>query len=101
MSESQKNIDFIQKSTAIYHTRAERTVYLAAVVSKNFVISDAVARVIHEFITGDKFLKNFVNPEASGVAEFALYCQNIRVSAVMLKLKMEACRNSSFTKNKS
>jgi hypothetical protein len=46
MSESQKNIDFLHKNTAIYHTRAERTAYLAAVVNKNLVNSAAAAQAI-------------------------------------------------------
>ena len=60
MSESQKNIDFLHKNTAIYHTRAERTAYLAAVVNNNFVHSVAADQLIYEFITGDKLSTNFV-----------------------------------------
>jgi hypothetical protein len=76
MSESQKNIDFLHKNTAIYHTRAERTAYLAAVVNKNFVQNAAAAQAIYEFITGDKLSTNFVNSDASEVAKFALNCRN-------------------------
>ena len=54
MVKSQKNIDFLNKNTVVYHTRAERSAYLAVVVNRNFVSSTTAAQAIFEFNTGDR-----------------------------------------------
>ena len=67
-----KNIDFLNKNTTIYHTRAERSAYLTFVVNKNFASCSTTAQAIFEFITGDALSTNFSNPDASEAAKYAL-----------------------------
>ena len=86
MTKSQKNIDFLHGNTSVYHTRAELIAYMAAVVNKNFVNSAAAAQAIYEFITSDRMSVNFVNPEASHSAKFALNCQDPNIVLDMRKL---------------
>jgi hypothetical protein len=86
MTKSQINIDFLHENTSVFHTRAERTAYMAAVVNKNFINSAAAAQAVYEFITGDRLSGNFVNPEASMAAKFALNCQDPDIVLDMRKL---------------
>jgi len=76
MSKSQANIDFLNKNTSIYHSRAERSAYLATVLNTNFVNGTAAAQAIFEFITGGVMSNNFVSPDAIAAARFALNCQD-------------------------
>ncbi len=43
MSTSQRNIEYLKKNTSIYHSRAERTAYMSAIVNKDFVCSTTAA----------------------------------------------------------
>jgi len=86
MIKSQQNIENLHKNTSLYHTRAERTSYLAAVVNKNFINSVTAAQAVYEFITGDQLSKNFVNPDASLAARFALSCQDPDIVIDLRKL---------------
>ena len=86
MSKSQKNIDFLHKNTNIYHTRAERTAYMATMFNKDFVNYVATSQTIYDFITGDKLSKNFVNPKALEVTKYALNCRNPDIVLYLRKL---------------
>ena len=75
MNKSQANIDFLNKNTSTYHSRAERSAYLATVLNTNFVNGTAAAQAIYEFITGGVLSTNFVSPDAIAAARFSLNCQ--------------------------
>jgi hypothetical protein len=76
MDKSQANIDFLNKNTSTYHSRAERSAYLATVLNTNFVNGTAAAQAIYEFITGGVMSTGFVSPDAIAAARFALNCQD-------------------------
>jgi len=40
---SQRSIEYLKKNTSLYHSRAERTAFMSAVVNKKFVCSTTVA----------------------------------------------------------
>jgi len=76
MTLSQSNVDYLNNNTSLYHSRAERTSYLATVINTNFVNGTVVAQAIFEFITGGQMSTNFVSPDAITTARFALNCQD-------------------------
>jgi hypothetical protein len=43
MNTSQKNIEYLNKNTSLYHSRVEHTAFMPVVVNKNFVCSIVVA----------------------------------------------------------
>ena len=86
MNMSPKNNDFLNKNTIIYHTRAERSAYLAYVVNKNFVNISTVAQAIYEFITWDVMFTNFTTGEASEAARYAFNCHNTDIIIDIRKL---------------
>jgi len=91
---SQKNIDFLKKNTAVYHTRAERSTYLAAVVNRNFVSSTSAAQAIFEFITGDQ-MDTHINCEiVTEAARYALNCHDSDIIVDMRKLNARPKHNT-------
>jgi hypothetical protein len=86
ITKSQKNIVFLHRNTSLYHTLAERTVYLAYVVNKNFLHNVAAAQATYEFITSDKLSVNFVNPYVAHAFKFALNCQDPNIVLELRKL---------------
>ena len=76
MIHSRKNIDFLNKKTAMYHTRAERSSYFAHVVNIHFVNNATVAQAIFEFITGDQMNTSLTSEVATKAASYALNCQD-------------------------
>ena len=94
MINSQKNIDFLKNNTAVYHTRAERSAYLAVVVNKNFVSSTVAAQAIFEFITGDQLATDLFSEDAASAAKFALNCQDSDIIVDMRKLNARPKHNT-------
>jgi phosphatidylethanolamine-binding protein (PEBP) family uncharacterized protein len=86
ITKSPKSIDFLNRNTPLYHTRAEHTAYRVSLVNKNFVNNVAVDQAIYEFITSDKLSINFVNPDVAHAAKFALNCQDPDIVLDMRKL---------------
>ena len=76
MNKSQANIDFLNKNTSTYHSRAERSAYLANIPNTNFVNGAVASQAIYEFITGGVMSTNFVSPDALAAARFVLNCQD-------------------------
>jgi len=46
MNTSQRHIEYLNKNTAVYHTREERIAYMAVVVNTDFVCNTAVAHAM-------------------------------------------------------
>jgi len=73
LSTSQRNIEYLKENTSIHHSRAERTVYMSAIVNTGFMCSTSTAQAIFEFITGDRMSTTCVTQVASAiVARYAL-----------------------------
>ena len=72
MIKTQKSIDFLNKNTSIYHARADRTLFLAVVVNKNFTNNATVAQAIYEFIFGDVMSLNYGTQDAAEVVRYVL-----------------------------
>jgi hypothetical protein len=94
MVKSQKNIDFLNKNTVVYHTRAERSAYLAVVVNRNFVSSTTAAQAIFEFITGDQLETQLLSEDAASAARYALNCQDSDIIVDMRKLNARPKHNT-------
>ena len=87
MNTSQRNIEYLKKNTTVYHSRAERSAYMAAVVNKSFVSSTAAAHAIFEFITGDRMATTCVTQEdAVEAARYALNCPDNDIIVDMRRL---------------
>jgi hypothetical protein len=86
MIDSQKNIVFLNKNTAIYSSRADQSTYISAVVNKNFLNGAAAAQAIFEFITGDLLSTNFTTPNVEAATNFALNCHNTDIIVDTRKL---------------
>jgi hypothetical protein len=52
MTRSQNNVDYLNNNTSLYHSRAERTSYMAIVINTNFVNGTGAAQAIYGYITG-------------------------------------------------
>ena len=76
MSKSHAIIEFLDNSTSIYHSRAERSAYSATVLITNFVNGTVVTKAIFELITNVVMSTRFVSPDIIASAKFALNCQD-------------------------
>jgi hypothetical protein len=87
MIKSQINIDLLNKNTALYRSRAERSAYLATVVNKSFISSTSAAQALYEFVTGD-FMpsSSMLSPDSLAAAKFALNCQDPDIIVDLRKL---------------
>ncbi len=79
MTQTQNNIDNLNTNISLYHSRAERTSYLAIVINTNFVNGTAAAHAIFEYITGGQMSTHFVSPDSRTTARFALNCQDLDI----------------------
>jgi hypothetical protein len=87
MINSQINIDLLNKNTALYRSRAERSAYLATVVSKSFISSTLVALALYELFTGDVMSSpSMLSQDALAAAKFALNCQDPDIILDLRKL---------------
>ena len=86
MNKSQANIDFLNKNTSTYHSRAERSAYLANVLNTNFVNGTTATQAIYEFITGGVMSTSFVSPDAITAPRFALNCQDPNIIVDLRRL---------------
>ena len=94
MNTSQRNIEYLNKNIVLYHTRAERTAYMAAVVNKDFVCSTDAAQAIFEFITGDQLSTYLFSEDAASAARFALNCQDSDIIVDTRKLNARPKHNT-------
>ncbi len=93
MNTSQRNIEYLNNNTATYHSRVERTAYMATMVNKNFVSSTSVAQAIIEFITRDLMSTHIVSEDASAAAKYAINCQDTDI--IVDKRKLNARQKSN------
>jgi len=84
MIKTQKDIDVLNKNTSIYHTRAERTLFLTVVVNKTFV-NNATAQAIFEFITADVISLNYETQDSAEAAKYVPSCPD---SDIILDMRM-------------
>jgi len=86
LNKSQQNIDFLSTHTILYHSRAERSVYLATVINKNFVNSTYATHAMYEFITGARMPAQTNCIEALTAARYAINYQDPEVIVDLRKL---------------
>ncbi len=82
----QNHIDYLNKNTSLYRTRAERNFYMSTVVNANFIGNTAAAQALYEFITGNVLPKSSFGSEALATTRFALNCQDHDIIVDMRKL---------------
>ena len=83
---SQNNIEYMNQNTTVYRTRAERAIYLATVVNKNFISNIAAAQPVYEFLTSNVMPKSSLSTKAIAAARFALNCRDPYVVVDMRKM---------------
>jgi len=77
---TQKNIDFSNNNTSIYHIRAERTLVLAVVVrQQEYCQQRCSCSKYLRFTTGDVMSTNFVTPDVAEAAKYAFNCQDTNI----------------------
>jgi hypothetical protein len=86
MTKSQINVDYLNRNTSIYRSRAERSAYMATVVNKNFINSTAVAQALYEFVTGDLLPLSSMSTDAIAASRYALNCQDPDIIVDLRKL---------------